>query len=220
MIANLLSVLPVVRPLAKHALVGDHTHCKVVDGDTVVLTAHDFRRHISWRARGVLRVFGVPQTGNTKICHSEIALLVKYQVLGLDVPVQNGVLVEVLEAKQHASDEKFGLHFTKVPIFSNVIPEVAPRHEVYDEIQIVPVFKRVVHIDEEWVMQLAEELLLVHDGVHAALGDYSGLRHLLHRKKLLLFSEDDFPNFAETASSNDMLVVEVIFIYFYIERNN
>ena len=128
--------------------------------------------------------------------------------------MQNGVLVEVFEAKQHASDEKFGLHFAKVPIFSNVVPEVAPRHEVYDEVQIVPVFKRVVHIDEEWVVQRAEELLLVHDGVHAAFGDYSRFRHLLHRKQLLLFSEDDFPNFAETASSNDILECKVVFIDF------
>ena len=134
--------------------------------------------------------------------------------------MQNGVLVEVFEAKQHAGDKKFGLCFSKVSIFSNVIPEVAPRHEVYDEVQIVPVFKCVVHIDEEWVVQLAEEFLLVHDGVYAALGNYSGFRHLLHRKKLLLFSELDFPNFAETASSNDMFEVEVIFIYFYIERHN
>ena len=130
--------------------------------------------------------------------------------------MQNGVFVEVFEAKKHAGDEKFCLHFAKVSIFSNVIPEVTPRHEVDDEVQIIPVFERVVHIDEEWVIQLAEELLLVHDGVNAALRDNSGFRHLLHRKKLLLFSEDDFPNFAETASSNDMLEFEVIFIYFYI----
>ena len=49
-IANLLSVLPMVRPLAKHALVGDHAHRKVVDSDAVVLAAHDFWSHVAWRA--------------------------------------------------------------------------------------------------------------------------------------------------------------------------
>ena len=49
MIANLLSILAIVRPLAKHALVGDHTHCKVVDSDSVVLATHDFRSHIARR---------------------------------------------------------------------------------------------------------------------------------------------------------------------------
>ena len=128
--------------------------------------------------------------------------------------MQNGVLVEVLEAEQHASDEKLGLHFAKVPILANVVPKVASRHVVDDEVQVVSVFERVVHVDEERVLQLAEELLLIHDGVDAALGDYSRFRHLLHRKQLLLFSEDDFPNFAETASSNDMLIIKVVLINF------
>lgn len=49
-IANLLSVLPVVWPFAKHAFVGDHAHSKVVDSDAVVLAAHDFWGHVAWRA--------------------------------------------------------------------------------------------------------------------------------------------------------------------------
>ena len=49
MVANLLSVLTVVWTLAKHALIGNHTHGEVVDGDSVILTAHDFWCHVARR---------------------------------------------------------------------------------------------------------------------------------------------------------------------------
>ena len=68
-VADLLPILPVVWSLTKHAFIGDHTHCEVVDSNAVVLTAHDFRRHVARRSRSVLRVLGVPQTSNTQIGH-------------------------------------------------------------------------------------------------------------------------------------------------------
>jgi hypothetical protein len=43
------------------------------------------------------------------------------------------------------------LFFSKATVFSNVEPEVASTHQVDNQIQVISVFKCVVHIDQESV---------------------------------------------------------------------
>ena len=62
------------------------------------------------------------------------------------------------------------------------------------------------------VMQLTEELLLVHDRVDTALRDDTRLCHLLHSVELLLFAKLDFPDFAEAAAPDHIQKVVVILV--------
>ena len=62
------------------------------------------------------------------------------------------------------------------------------------------------------MVELAQELFLVHDRVHGALRDYTSLRHFFHSEKLLFLSEFNFPDFAEAAPSDDVLKIEVVLI--------
>ena len=50
-----------------------------------------------------------------------------------------------------------------------MISEVTAGHEIDDKVQIVSVFKRIMHIDEERMCKLTEKLLLIHDRVDATL---------------------------------------------------
>ena len=70
------------------------------------------------------------------------------------------------------------------------------------------------------MVELAEELLLVHDRINTALGDNSRLRHLFHGEEFLFLSVDNFPDFAETAPPNYMLVIKVVFINFCTKTTN
>ena len=106
MVTNLLPVLAMVWPLAEHAFVSDDSHREVVDGHTVVLAAHDLGSHIAGRARCVLRVLRIPQTCNTQIRDPQVAILVEDQVLWLDITMQDGILVQIFEAEEHASDKE------------------------------------------------------------------------------------------------------------------
>ena len=105
-ITDLLPILAMVGSLAEHALICNDTHGEVVNGYTVILAAHNLWSHVAGRARGVLRVLGVPQACNTQICDPQVAVLVKDQVLGLDITVQDGILVKIFEAEEHASNEE------------------------------------------------------------------------------------------------------------------
>ena len=106
MVTNLLPVLAMVRSLAEHTLIGDDSHSEVVDGYTVVLAAHDLGGHIAGRARCVLRVLRIPQTCNTQISDPQVAILVEDQVFWLDITMQDGILVKIFEAEEHASDKE------------------------------------------------------------------------------------------------------------------
>ena len=107
MVTDLFAISAVVGTLPEHALVGNDSHGEVVDRDSVILTTHHFRCHVTRSTRGILRVLRVPKSGNSQISNAEIALLVEDQVLRLDVSMKNGVLVEVLEAEEHAGNEEF-----------------------------------------------------------------------------------------------------------------
>jgi len=76
--------------------------------------------------------------------------------------MQNAIGVKKLETEDHTSDEKFSLFFTESPVFSNVIPQVTTLHEIDHEVEVVTVLERIVHVDQEWMVQLTEELFLVH----------------------------------------------------------
>ena len=106
MVTNFFSILADVGSLAEHALVGDDTHCEVVNGYTVVLAAHHLWRHVARCSRSVLGVFRVPDPGNAEIGDSKVTSLIEDEVFRLDVAMQDAVLVQVLKAEQHARHEK------------------------------------------------------------------------------------------------------------------
>jgi len=87
MVADLLSILSLIRSLAKHALVRDDTHSKVVYSHAVILTAHNFWSHVSRSSRGIFSIFWVPDTCNSKVSYSEVAVFIKDQVFRLNVSV-------------------------------------------------------------------------------------------------------------------------------------
>ena len=67
------------------------------------------------------------------------------------------------------------------------------------------------------MIELAEELFLVHDWVDTAFTNDSSLGHLLHGIQFFVFAMLDLPNFTETASTDHILPIEVILVRFWIQ---
>lgn len=122
-----------VRPPAKHALVANDAHSKVVDSDTMRLSAHDLRRHVTRRARRIFLVLRIPYSRDTEVSDLKIAITVKDEVLGLDITMQNALLMEILESQQHASNEESRLLFVEFLVLGQVIAQVTTLHEINDE---------------------------------------------------------------------------------------
>lgn len=62
------------------------------------------------------------------------------------------------------------------------------------------------------MIELCEELLLVHHRVHTPLLDDATLVHLLHRVELLFFLLLHLPNLAEATSTDHVVEHKVILI--------
>jgi len=90
-----------------------------------------------------------------------------------------------------------------------VVAQVASRQVVHDQVQVFSVLERVVHVDDEQVLQLRENLALIYDRLDTALGDNACLGHLFHRVKLLCLFALDSPHFAESTLSDAKVVNKV-----------
>ncbi len=80
--------------------------------------------------------------------------------------------------------------------------------QVHDQVEVLAVLEGVVHVHEERIVELGEDLPLVHDGLHGALGDYTGFRHFFHRILMLELFSLYFPNFTEPALADAVEVAE------------
>ena len=96
-------------------------------------------------------------------------------------------------------------------MLADVITEVTPREHVHHQIQVVSILEGVVHVDDEWVVELCEDLPLVHHRFNAPLCDDAGLGHFLHRICLLGLLTLDLPDLPEAALPDAVLVVEIGF---------
>lgn len=56
-----------------------------------------------------------------------------------------------------------GLFLCEASMLADVIPEVAAVEEVHHEIEVLSILEGIVHVDYEGVVELCEDLALVHD---------------------------------------------------------
>lgn len=116
-VSNLLSRFTNVWSFPKHTLISDHSNCKVINSDSMVLATHYFRRHVPRCAGRVFRVIRVPHSGYSKICQSKIPVFLKNQILRFDVSMYDSFIMNVLERDKHASDKELHLLFREATVF-------------------------------------------------------------------------------------------------------
>ena len=129
-VSDFFAVLALVWTLAEDAFIPNDADSEVVDGDSVGLPAHDFGGHLARRPRSVFTVVGVPDARDAEVSYTQVASFVKYQILRLDVSVQDAVRVQKLEAEDHACDEELGLFLREAPVLADMVAEVATLHQV------------------------------------------------------------------------------------------
>jgi len=54
-------------------------------------------------------------------------------------------------------------------VLADVIAKIATREQVHDKVQIFSVLESVVHVHYKWIVQLCEDLSLIHHRFYAAL---------------------------------------------------
>ena len=146
MITNIFPSLSGVGAPAQHELVSDDAQGEVVDLYPVILSAHHLWGHVAGRSRGIMCIIRCPNSGNTHVGDPNIAIALQEQILRLDVPVDNPVIVHVFEANQDASDKKLGLFLSKALFLVMVVSEIASSYQVSHQVDVLEVGECVKHI--------------------------------------------------------------------------
>jgi hypothetical protein len=87
----------------------------------MVLATHHFWGHITWCSRGVCTILSGPNLRNSHISDSYIAVALHDQVLRLDVPVNDPLIVHVLKSKNQAAEHELSFFFIKSSTFADVV---------------------------------------------------------------------------------------------------
>ena len=99
--------------------------------------------------------------------------------------------------------------FAESSVPADMVAQVSARQVVHHEVEVLSVLKRVIHVNNEEILELCENLAFVDHGLDAALRDDPGLWHLFHSVVLLRLLPLNPPHLAEASLSNAEMVDEV-----------
>ena len=120
----------------------------------MILSAHHFGSHVARSSTCVSAVVGLDYPCDTQIGGSKVTLVIKDQVLRLDISVDDVVEVEILKTDQNGSDEEFCFHLLEAPSAAHMVAEISSDQEIHDEVEVLSVLEGVGHVDDERMFQL------------------------------------------------------------------
>lgn len=72
----------------------------------MIHAANDFRSHVSRRSAGFFRVVLLSSSGHSKVSDPKIAILLKHQVLRLQISMNDALGMYILKRKDDTSSNK------------------------------------------------------------------------------------------------------------------
>jgi hypothetical protein len=125
----------------------------------MILPGHHFRRHVPWRPGCIIGIFILELFGNAQIRQMQVpfviinhTLIVKHQVLRLDIPVNDVFTMHKLQPLTNTRRKKPDLLLSELVFLANMIPQIPTRHQVHYQVQRVPVLKRLTHVHQKPVL--------------------------------------------------------------------
>ena len=101
------------------------------------------------------------------------------------------------------------LFLCEATVFANVVPQVAPRKVVHDQVKVFPILECVIHVDDKRVIELCENLSFIHNTFETAFRQDSRFGHFLHGILLLVLFALDLPDLAEAALPDCIVILEI-----------
>jgi len=135
----------------------------VVHRVRVLLVSDDLRRQVLSCAakRARLAAFLVQAVlAEPEISKPDMPLVVNQNILGLQIPIHNALLVQVLKRKHNLRGIELGPLLDKVALLGQMEEELAAIHEVHDQVQVLGVLKGEKQLHNEGVVQSFKQLSL------------------------------------------------------------
>jgi hypothetical protein len=115
----------------------------------MVLSAHNFGRHVARSSGCFARVIWSKDSGNSEVSQSQVALIVKNKILWFDISVDDLGLMDCVKSVDQAGDEESSLLFRKLLFSSDVITQISAQQKVHHQIKCLFVLEGVMDVDDE-----------------------------------------------------------------------
>ena len=102
-------------------------------------------------------------------------------------------------------------------IAANMVSEISTGQIVHDQVQILSILERIVHIDKKRIVQPGQDVSLIHDRFDATFGYDTCFAHLFQSEEHSLFFAFNAPYSAKTAFSNAEMIHKVCLADSYIQ---
>lgn len=97
----------------------------------MILSAHDFRRHVPRCPTSIFLVVWSPNASNSEVRQAKVSISLKDKILGLHVSVDDPLIVNVLKGEHKACHKELHLLLAESSVFRDVIPEISAVEQVH-----------------------------------------------------------------------------------------
>ena len=154
-----------VRSLSHDTFVKNDSQGKEVNFVGVILMKKNLRSHVTRSTRGILHIVNLPLFTDPKVSQPQVTLFLKDNIFRFDVPVDETLPMDVIQGLHQTGCKKLDLIFIEGLLDTHVEPEVSSSRKVHQQIEIIFVLKRGLFIDDKFVVQLVQNLVLIHDRI-------------------------------------------------------
>ena len=85
-------------------------------------------------------------------------------------------VVQIFETRKNAGWKKPHLLLGEFMLFADVIAKVSTRHQVHNQVQVLPILKGLLHVYDEFVFDLSEQFPFVSDRLQAFFCENASLK--------------------------------------------
>lgn len=126
----------------------------------------DFGGKVLWgAAEGVGLLICLQDLGETEISETDVAIFSHQNVLRLEIPIDDILLVEMPNRQGHRERIELCPGLGELPCFTQVHEEFATAHELHHEENLLICLEYVLHTHEEGMIGLLQNLLLQQCGL-------------------------------------------------------
>lgn len=165
-----------VRRLSDQKLVEDCTDAVEIAFLPSSLLAQHLRGEVGRTAAETFRLIVIGLLAESEIGQPDVTLRIQQYVFGFEVPVDDVLLVEVLDGKAELCNIEFGLIFWEGDLAGEVEAKVSSGAVVEGEVEVMGGLEGEMEVDDELVVRLLQDIGL----------DYCVLQLLLEDQVLLL----------------------------------
>mmetsp|Transcript_32051 Transcript_32051/g.57480 ORF Transcript_32051/g.57480 Transcript_32051/m.57480 type:complete len:300 (-) Transcript_32051:151-1050(-) len=173
------------RVAAQHHVHDDATAPDV--GLLVVLAGQNLRSHVVWSSSfggerlPSLELAGKPEVDDLQRILLDGLVAREEEVLWLEIPVANVVLVHVVDSADDLLHEDRSVDFRKVPVLNDAIEKLATPAKLHAEVDVPVVLKCFVKLDDVWVVHHLHDGNLLLETLHVLHGSLGNCLHSTDR---------------------------------------